>query len=262
MLNRVIALAAGVALGLSATPALASQQPAFIPFGETADAPAGFLEMCVRDAAQCAAPGSPALPPHRAPDQLVPPPMILAGCVDEFFAGAGAEASPYTCTAGATPQYFRSASLVVPATATPADLDFSPPRAEPDSRQLPKLVREINQRVNRSVRQRSDLQLFGVDEYWQPAGLGADAFGDCEDIALQKRVQLLQEGFAPERLFLAVVFRSGVGLHTVLVARLDDGDVVLDSATGIVWPWQDTPYSWLRVQSPDQPMQWYRVAAG
>ncbi|MEJ2036830.1 MAG: transglutaminase-like cysteine peptidase, partial [Maritimibacter sp.] len=94
-----------------------------------------------------------------------------------------------------------------------------------------------------------------------PSGVGRSAIGDCEDIALQKRLMLINADFPADRLFFAVVFSTRLGLHTVLIARLDRGDYVLDSASGAIREWQDVSYSWLRIQSPSAPRQWYRVAA-
>lgn len=43
-------------------PAIAAEKPAFITFGESADAPAGYLEMCEREPGLCQAAGVKAAP--------------------------------------------------------------------------------------------------------------------------------------------------------------------------------------------------------
>ncbi len=245
----------------SGLPAIAAEKPAFISFGDSADAPAGYIEMCQRDPVLCQ-PLSGHAPLSSAPaiSEIAPAPITTEAAERSDNVCGAAEKPTSECSAGVMPAYFFTASL--------AGKDLTKRKKKITAlerktrRSLARTVRTVNLTVNRSVRQRSDLQIYGTDEYWQPSGIGSSATGDCEDIALQKKLLLVEAGFPAERLFLAVVFRSGVGLHTVLVARLDEGDVVLDSAAQPVWNWRKTPYSWLRVQSPDDPMRWHRVGAG
>lgn len=123
-----------------------------------------------------------------------------------------------------------------------------------------KLLRRVNGRVNARVHQQSDLATYGVAELWRPSGDAPGAVGDCEDLALQKRVELIASHFPADRLFLAVVYREGVGLHTVLVARLNEGDVVLDSRVDFIEPWHRAGYSWLSVETPGEPQVWREVS--
>ena len=123
-----------------------------------------------------------------------------------------------------------------------------------------RLLERVNGRVNARVHQQSDLASFGVPELWRPSGVGPGAVGDCEDLALEKRVELLAARFPPERLFLAVVWRRDAGLHTVLVARLDGGDVVLDSRVDYIEPWDRAGYNWVIVEAPGRPQEWRAVA--
>ena len=120
----------------------------------------------------------------------------------------------------------------------------------------PKLLARVNARVNAHVYQQSDMATYGVPEMWRPSGMGRGAVGDCEDLALEKRVELLASHFPPERLFLAVVWRGDVGLHTVLLARLDGGDVVLDSRLDYIEPWARAGYDWVSVETPGHPQEW------
>jgi predicted transglutaminase-like cysteine proteinase len=118
-----------------------------------------------------------------------------------------------------------------------------------------KLLRRVNADVNRHVVQAEDLETTGMEDRWQrPNGVG-----DCEDLAIEKRARLIEQGFPADRLFLAVAFRRGFGLHTLLIARLDDGDRVLDSLSPHVMPWGKVGYRWLRQQSPVDPLVWRRV---
>ena len=122
-----------------------------------------------------------------------------------------------------------------------------------------RLIGRINRAVNRRVTQRSDRELYKVDELWRAAGAGTDATGDCEDIALQKRAELIAAGLNEAQLLLATAYIAGTGLHTVLIVRLGDGDYVLDSLGPSVARWDQVGYSWLRVQVPGHPGEWRRV---
>lgn len=126
----------------------------------------------------------------------------------------------------------------------------------PDGPPLRALLGHVNGRVNASVRQQPDARTYGHAELWRPSGEGRGAAGDCEDIAIQKRLDLIAAGFPPDRLFFALVYRSGVGLHLVLVARLDEGDVVLDSRVDYIQRWSSAGYSWIGAQSPAAPATW------
>lgn len=120
-------------------------------------------------------------------------------------------------------------------------------------------IRDINRDVNRQIIQRSDWQSYGTGEHWARPGSGRRATGDCEDLALEKRARLVQSGFDPKSLFLAVTYRQRNGLHVVLIARLADGDYILDNLYPEVVRWHRTDYVWLRQQSTDNPKFWLTV---
>tara|TARA_R110000868_G_scaffold411656_1_gene706933 strand:- start:28035 stop:28697 length:663 start_codon:yes stop_codon:yes gene_type:complete len=120
-------------------------------------------------------------------------------------------------------------------------------------------LRNINRHVNRDIVQRSDWQSYGTGEHWAKPAPRARATGDCEDIAMEKRARLVASGFDPKSLFLAVTYRPRNGLHVVLVARLEDGDYILDNLYPQVVHWYRTDYVWLRQQSTDNPKSWLTV---
>jgi len=252
-------LAAAVAAAFTiTTPAHAARNPAaFVPAGDIADAPTGFLDLCLREPALCGLSGTPA--EMAALRQTV----ACVSTLGEEAAGIVGDQRPVCADQ-------RHASLQANEHGGSGATGAIAPagRPEPDGEAgirggwPTKMVRTINSHVNAAVRQRTDRESFGVDEYWQPSGTGKRATGDCEDIALQKQQELIAAGLPPDRLFLAVVFSGRLGLHTVLVVRGEDGDIVLDSATGAIRPWHKTGYSWLRVQSPEDKLSWHRVAAG
>lgn len=217
-------------------PAQAEQggrQQAFFPVGEKADAPFGFVEMCARDRALCLLGQRPEAPVRYA----------------------AASVSPLMLKASYSPEGS------APALAIPARADFADriPQAEPPAPMLMAMIKSVNKAVNRAVVQVSDMDHMGVGEHWDRLSGDPRPVGDCEDIAIEKRARLEQAGFPARRLFYAVAFVPRFGLHTLLIARLDNGDYVLDSLSPHIVRWDQVRYVWLRQQMPGSPLDWARV---
>lgn len=121
------------------------------------------------------------------------------------------------------------------------------------------MLKKVNRTVNGRVRQDTDFALYGRDEYWTSSGVGPQAVGDCEDLAIEKRMELADAGFPADRLAFAIVYSQAAGLHTVLVARLDHTDVVLDNRTIAIRRWSDSEYSFIGIQDFNNPMRWFAV---
>jgi predicted transglutaminase-like cysteine proteinase len=113
----------------------------------------------------------------------------------------------------------------------------------------------VNAYFNANIVPVTDQELYGIDEFWTyPNG-----YGDCEDIALAKRRQLIQDGWSPSDLMIAVVRqRNGEG-HAVLMVRTDRGDLVLDNQDGNIRVWTESPYYFLKRQSQTDPSQWVDI---
>lgn len=117
----------------------------------------------------------------------------------------------------------------------------------------------VNRKINASVRQINDIDQYRREEVWTlPTARG----GDCEDLALLKKAELIRHGISPDRLLLATVLDKRRGSHAVLVLRTDKGDYVLDSLTSRVLHWSKTGYSFIRMQDPRAPERWNSVFAG
>lgn len=194
--------------------------------GAAADAPAGFIEMCERDRSLCG-------------DDAATQESMASPAPEEASWSTGAVAPG------------RSAEPRAAGTENIGDTIKGAAQRH--------VLRVVNDQVNAAVLPRTDMQVFGVEERWARPGTGPHAMGDCEDVALEKRMRLIAAGYPPADLFFAVVYRRDFGLHTVLIARTDEGDVVLDSLTGQMTSWRDADYSWLRVQTPGHPYRWVRV---
>ncbi len=220
-----------------------SVAPSFIPVGETADAPAGFVEMCARNAQLCQIGADPNLPPMErsgaSTDQL----GLSAS-------GTGAIVNSHHDTSHI--QKDDTAPIIVNGRTSNA-------QAQQTQKQLYKMLKAVNGKTNRDIYQASDIRAFGVGELWQrPAG--RYLVGDCEDIAIEKRIRLMEMGFPASNLFYAVVYHPVAGLHTVLIARMEAGDFVLDNITPHILHWSETRFSWLRQQTPGHPENWARIA--
>ncbi|WP_274628985.1 transglutaminase-like cysteine peptidase [Arvimicrobium flavum] len=127
-----------------------------------------------------------------------------------------------------------------------------------DSSQLT-LLKQVNARVNSSVRPVDDLSGTGLSESWS---LPTDGTGDCEDYALLKYKRLVEAGFDHGNLALSVVLDKRGNNHVVLVARMESGDVVLDSLAGSVKPWNRTGYTFVAHQGFQKKSQWKVSVAG
>jgi predicted transglutaminase-like cysteine proteinase len=111
---------------------------------------------------------------------------------------------------------------------------------------------EVNRAVNRAIAPATDLDLYGLQEYWT---LPVDR-GDCEDYAILKRQLLIQRGWPVGALLLTVV-RDEIGEgHAVLTVRTTHGDFVLDNKTSEVRIWHRTGYHFVMRQSYIDPRVW------
>jgi len=117
-------------------------------------------------------------------------------------------------------------------------------------------LRQVNQSVNRSIRQVSDLINHGREDYWT---LPLSGTGDCEDIALLKRQRLIAMGWPSSALLITIVRdRRGEG-HAVLSVQTDQGSFILDNKASSIRRWTNTPYSYYAKQSPENPMRWVAI---
>jgi predicted transglutaminase-like cysteine proteinase len=106
----------------------------------------------------------------------------------------------------------------------------------------------INRRVNESVTYKTDIEEYNQLEFWNVAG----TVGDCEDYCLLKIHRLLAAGLPISAMSLVVCAYEGEG-HCVLFVELDGETYVLDNNSDqLLFP-EDTPYEWIKVQTPGTP---------
>lgn len=114
----------------------------------------------------------------------------------------------------------------------------------------------INDYVNTNVPQVEDIANYGVNERWSyPNARG----GDCEDLALLKRKMLIERGWSPADLLIAVVREWNGDGHAILVVDTDKGELVLDNKNWAIVAWNDTPYTWVKRQSRERPYIWVNL---
>jgi predicted transglutaminase-like cysteine proteinase len=104
----------------------------------------------------------------------------------------------------------------------------------------------INRQVNASVEPVTDMDLYGVPEWW---AIPANGRGDCEDYALLKRQLLISRGWPVSSVLVTVVRDEKGEGHAVLTARTAQGDFVLDNKAPDLKLWNNTPYKFVMRQS-------------
>jgi predicted transglutaminase-like cysteine proteinase len=114
----------------------------------------------------------------------------------------------------------------------------------------------INTDVNRSI-VATNMNEPVAEEKW----LIAPKAGDCNDYAVTKRHNLMARGWPARALLLAEVVTTWGEHHLVLVVRTSEGDIIADNLNANIRTWTKTPYEWVRVESPVNPMFWSKVAA-
>lgn len=114
----------------------------------------------------------------------------------------------------------------------------------------------VNNMVNLAVQPRTDMEMWGVEEYWS---YPVNGYGDCEDYALEKRKRLMDLGVPASNLLMTVVRQPNGEGHAVLVVNTTMGDFVLDNLEMRVLRWNDTEYTYLKRQSQRHAGMWVTI---
>ena len=121
------------------------------------------------------------------------------------------------------------------------------------------VLQQVNQHVNSTIAEVSDLEQYGREDVWT---LPLSGRGDCEDFALLKRKLLAESGW-PRSTLLVTAVQTGAGEpHAVLIVRTDKGDYALDSRTSAIRPLSATGYRILSQQSQNSPGKWISAGTG
>lgn len=111
---------------------------------------------------------------------------------------------------------------------------------------------EINRTINREIAPATDLEVYGVNEYWTIP----NTRGDCEDYALLKRKRLIEKGWPVSSVLMTVVRDEKGEGHAILTARTTQGDFILDNKLEDVRLWHKAPYQFVMRQSYLNPRVW------
>jgi len=115
----------------------------------------------------------------------------------------------------------------------------------------------VNALVNETIKPATDEQIYGVPEYWAyPDKIGE---GDCEDLALLKRRDLIRKGWPIGALLITVVRQRNGDGHAVLTVLTDRGDLVLDNLNPRVLVWNATTYDYVKRQSEYDSGKWVGI---
>lgn len=124
-------------------------------------------------------------------------------------------------------------------------------RFQPTPERLSELD-EVNRSVNHAIAPATDMEIYGVSEYWI---LPKDR-GDCEDYALLKQKLLMQRGWPSSSVLMTVVKDDKGEGHAVLTARTSQGDFILDNKSDEVRVWYQSGYEFVMRQSFIDPRVW------
>ena len=109
--------------------------------------------------------------------------------------------------------------------------------------ELRQTLSEVNAAVNASINcMASDKELYGQEEYWTyPSG----GYGDCEDLALEKRARLVERDLPRAAMTMAIVHHKRTLMsHAVLLIETTSGTYVLNSFTDKIVLWNEAPFNY------------------
>lgn len=138
-----------------------------------------------------------------------------------------------------------------------ATQDNNDKRFQPTPERLSELD-DVNRGVNRAIAPATDMEIYGVSEYWT---LPVDNRGDCEDYALLKQKLLVARGWPLNALLLTVVRDEKDEGHAVLTVRTSQGDYILDNKVDSVKLWNKSNYHFVMRQSYLDPRVWVSLDA-
>ena len=123
----------------------------------------------------------------------------------------------------------------------PQECDLSGASVVAFSDDLMHQLSQVNLAVNMEIRFAFDADQYGAEEYW---ALPSSGYGDCEDLALEKRSRLAASGVPRGALRLAIVFhKRHLNSHCILTVETSQGTYILDSYTNRICRWDKTPYN-------------------
>jgi predicted transglutaminase-like cysteine proteinase len=113
----------------------------------------------------------------------------------------------------------------------------------------------LNAGINQQIKYMTDLQQYGVADWWVDPAQTDTRYGDCEDYVLAKRSVLIEQGYG-DYVSIATAWVRGEGYHAVLVVQAQEGEYVLDNLHRLAHKKQDLGYNWHLIQKGKR---WYKI---
>jgi predicted transglutaminase-like cysteine proteinase len=151
-------------------------------------------------------------------------------------------------------------ALLASHTVEPGAASAPQPRAVALTRERWRMLADVNRQANRAITPVTDQELYGLPDYWALplAPEKAPARGDCEDYVLEKRAILMAMGWPVDALSIAVAI-GGQGVHAVLIAHTDRGDLLLDNVADRPRSVDRARYRWLAMQTGADMRTWRAI---
>jgi len=113
--------------------------------------------------------------------------------------------------------------------------------------------------VNRDALPGNDKKEYGTSDYWTYP----KSYADCEDYTLRKRRLLIERGWDPSALLIAIVDDDEKDniVHAVLVVRTTEGDFIMDNLKNEILTPDRAGYKFLSILSPFSGEEWMEVRA-
>jgi predicted transglutaminase-like cysteine proteinase len=113
----------------------------------------------------------------------------------------------------------------------------------------------VNALVTATIEPATDLVVWGREEWWEYP----TTTGDCEDMVLLKRRDLIGMGWPAGALLITVARLSNGEGHAVLTVLTDRGDLILDNLDPRIAVWSATSYQFVKRQSEYDTRRWVAI---
>jgi predicted transglutaminase-like cysteine proteinase len=111
------------------------------------------------------------------------------------------------------------------------------------------LLLNVNTAVNLEIRFALDKIQYNKEEFW---AYPISGMGDCEDIALEKRLRLTKLGIPKGALRIAIVHnKKTLTSHALLLVETTQGTYAMDKFTNQILLWYQLPYNFEARERPD-----------
>ena len=179
---------------------------------------------------------------------------ILTACVAQDSALAAAS-EPFMATGGITSQPIGHFEFCMVHRAECHLVTTRDPRVRLTPKRWNELT-TVNATVNQTIEPATDMAVYGRTEVWAYP----TTRGDCEDVALLKRRDLIEKGWPVGALLMTVVRQPNGEGHAVLTVLTDRGDLILDNLRAPILVWSETGYQFVKRQSEFDTGEWVAIS--